>query len=302
MSRQDRNQARAIQLAAAGMRTQVPDSTIVNVVGKNADGWYLVRKPHWPGETTMAVPVVPPGALMPYPRNQVRMLFEDSNPQRPFLYWPWARTQRHARGGPSLPELVSTWRRLGVSLSRNFFVSETDEQGNSVIPISGTLSEPVEADIVRVLLSDIIVASGPSVTILGGDTLELLDPVSALSIGLAGDDIVALTHGASTPPLNCAEAYSRGLEDGDEYAYMVAGLFDAGAMDCANGDGYAWELFSYEDTIRSFEGTTEPGWGWSIPGDIVFSSPSDADCYRDGLVEGARLVYADGSSSEGCGP
>lgn len=107
MSRQDRNQARAIQLAAAGMRAQVPDSTIVNVVGKNAEGWYLVRKPHWPGETTMAVPVVPPGAPMPYPRNQVRMLFEDSNPQRPFLYWPWARRRRLAKTSVSVA--VARW-------------------------------------------------------------------------------------------------------------------------------------------------------------------------------------------------
>ena len=89
------------------MRARVPDSTIVNVVGKNADGWYLVRKPHWPGETTMAVPVVPPGAPMPFPRNQVRMLFEDSNPQLPFLYWPWARRRRLAKTAVS--PLVARW-------------------------------------------------------------------------------------------------------------------------------------------------------------------------------------------------
>lgn len=229
--------------------------------------------------------------------------FWDHKRSRPFIW---------AAGQPADPvrvfaDFVTLWPRQGVTAAYTGLLVGRDENDSARIPISGLgLTDPVVAEIVRSRYAQTILSRGEIMVFREDEsevTVDLADPIVALSLGAVSDEIVAITHGTTvTEILDCPGAYSRGLEDGQDYGYGPAGLFDQGAFDCSNGDGYAWDTFGYEATIRSFENTTEPGWGWSIPGTITFSAPSDADCYRDGFVEGAKTAYDQGSTEEGCGP
>lgn len=139
--------SRALQSASFGSRHLAPDSTIVNVVEQRPDGRYNVRKPHWPEDTYMAVPVVPPGSRIPCPRAQVRLLFEDADSQRPFLYWPWDKPGRRPSTGPTAGGwycrranfLRPGYLQSGI-VGTGYTYPEVEESGSSV-----TLDDPLMA-------------------------------------------------------------------------------------------------------------------------------------------------------------
>jgi hypothetical protein len=90
-----------------------PDLVPVTVEGQRTDGLYLVRRDHWP--TTIAVPVVPNYAEVPYP-VRANLICEDGNIQRGELYWPWPkRFRKHGllAGGSAVLEWATSLGRLG---------------------------------------------------------------------------------------------------------------------------------------------------------------------------------------------
>lgn len=301
--------ARALKRSAFGMRSLSgsPDFTWVNVEDKRPDGLYLVRKDHWPANKQIAVPSVPPWADIPYPRR-MRMWFEDASTQRPFLLW-LKVDSADKQAVQQLPALLTQWRRLGVTQSYRFFQGGVDENGDSFLDISlFSAAEPVTGSIVRVKNAQIIYADGEEVKTLdtSDNTTEAADvggEIVGLDIGEVTGDTTSLiyTEQAVVTPLGCQEAYTAGYEHGKDVDEEEFFLYNDGAFDCSNGDGYAWEDFLYEEQILAGEDDEESFYYWTIPGDILFDHPDDADCYREGFVEACRETYDLGNTDEGCG-
>lgn len=98
-----------------------PDVVNVAVTEDLGNGLYKAKRDHWPGELT--VPVMPPQAKVPVP-SRVLMMFEDGDPQRPYLYWPFGRVDEVRPGNFVAHELVwrfrSDWEcSLGAAKSVN---------------------------------------------------------------------------------------------------------------------------------------------------------------------------------------
>lgn len=109
-SRHPRALGRFAKTKALAMRnpsTGRPDVTDVVVEDRLADGRYKVRRDSWP--FSIYVPVVPAGALIPYPLR-MKMMFEDGLSSRPFLYWPQAAPHLL---GPGMVAAPLIWRRFG---------------------------------------------------------------------------------------------------------------------------------------------------------------------------------------------
>lgn len=206
------------------------------------------------------------------------------------------------------PALLSIWRRLGNSQSHRFYQLGKDVNNESYILVSGrTLSDAVTAQIVRVKNELLIYSNDNLITTLdttdnSSTVADVTEDVTCLDIGEVTGAVNWLTHGTQVVavPLGCEEATALGYDDGYALGLGDWFLFNDGAFDCANGDGYAWVDFGYESNILDGEDNASSFYNWSLPGDVEFEENAD-DCYRAGLVEGARVAYDEGSTDEGCG-
>lgn len=212
---------------------------------------------------------------------------------------------------PPLPPLLTNWFRLGIKQKHAFYLLGEDENGSSEIRLIGKSVPSTQGfyngSIVRVKQAEIIYADGQLIKTLdtSTDTTETCDvseDVTCLDIGEVTGVVSWLTHGTQVVavPLGCEEATALGYDDGYSLGLGDWFLYNDGAFDCVNGDGYAWVDFGYESNILDGEDNASSFYNWSLPGDVEFEADAD-DCYRAGLVEGARVAYDEGSTDEGCG-